>query len=247
MDSELSLVIPLIAEYDPAFAPHPATEAALNHSAARLRVRVRPEWTSTEALEVPLLKKAAALWIGPGSPYKNLPRTLAAIRFARENGIPCFGTCGGFQHIILEYARNMLGYRDAAHAEYDPYASRLFISSLACSAAGRSMPLEFVSGSRVASIYGTSSAVEEYYCNFGVNREYAGVLACGPLRVTGRDAEDEIRVVELPDHPFFIGTLFVPQTRSRPDAPHPLVTAFVRAAVTRAAERGLTHTHEVKT
>ncbi|HSP14733.1 MAG TPA: CTP synthase [Thermoanaerobaculia bacterium] len=240
MEDATTLVIPLIAEYDSTFAPHPATEAALNHSAVALGVSIRPQWMSTEVLDDGLIAEAAAIWIGPGSPYKNLRRTLAAIRIARENGIPCFGTCGGFQHIILEYARNVLGYRDAAHAEYDPYASRLFISSLACSLAGRSMALTFLPESRVASIYGSCSAEEEYYCNFGVNPEYAGVLTSGPLRVTGRDAEGEIRVVEWLDHPFFMGTLFVPQTRSRPGAPHPLVTAFLRAAVARSVTRSLT-------
>lgn len=92
------------------------------------------------------------MWVTPGSPYKNLEKTLWAIRFARENGIPCFGTCGGFQHMVLEYARNVLGYQDAQHAEYDPYASSLFISALACSLAGRTMELHFEPGSRVADI-----------------------------------------------------------------------------------------------
>ena len=96
--------------------------------------------------------------VAPGSPYKSLERTLAAIRYAREHGIPCFGTCGGFQHMLLEYARNVLGFQDAQHAEYDPYASNLFISQLACSLVGRRMELGFVPGSRVAAIYGAETA-----------------------------------------------------------------------------------------
>ena len=145
--------------------------------------------------------------------------------------MPCLGTCGGFQHIILEYARNVLNYTDATHAEYDPYASRLFISQLTCSLAGREMQLRFTAASRVAAWYGNTTAIEQYYCNFGVNPEYVSLLSSGDLKVVGCDAEGEVRAVELPDHRFFVGTLYVPQMRSRPDAPHPLVTAFSRAVL----------------
>jgi CTP synthase (UTP-ammonia lyase) len=137
------------------------------------------------------------------------------------------------QHLIIEYARNVLGFRDAAHAEYDPYASTLFISALTCSLAGREMALRLVPGSQVAKIYGATTAVERYYCNFGVHPDRVGVLASGPLQIVGSDAEGEVRVVELPGHPFFIGTLFVPQTGSTPERPHPLVSAFLTAVAAR--------------
>lgn len=131
--------------------------------------------------------------------------------------------------MIIEYARNSLGFKDARHAEYDPYASNLFITQLGCSLAGREMELTFSSGSRVAEIYGGTSAVEQYYCNFGVNPNYVSLLKSGALKITGSDSEGEIRVIEVPGHPFFLGTLFVPQTRSTAEQPHPLVTAFVKA------------------
>ena len=158
-----------------------------------------------------------------------MDRTLWAIRYAREHAIPTIGTCGGLQHIMLEYARNLLGFKDAQHAEYDPYASNLFISELACSLAGRQMELELVEGSKVAGIYGSTRAKEAYYCNFAVNPEYIEEIKNGPIRITGSDAEGEVRVIEYPDHPFFIATLFVPQTRSTSEKPHPLVNAFLTA------------------
>jgi CTP synthase (UTP-ammonia lyase) len=133
--------------------------------------------------------------------------------------------------MILEYARNVLGFSDAQHAEYEPMASRLFVSKLKCSLAGREMQLRFVPGSKSAGIYGGLSAVERYYCNFGVNPDQVALLKEGPLVVSGSDAEGEVRVIELPEHPFFMGTLYVPQARSTPGAPHPLVNAFVRAVV----------------
>ena len=131
--------------------------------------------------------------------------------------------------MLIEYARNVLGFQDAQHAEYDPYASNLFISQLACSLAGREMQLQLTAGSRVAAIYDALRVTERYYCNFGVNPEVVGTLKSGPMHFTGSDSEGEIRVLELPDHTFFVGTLFVPQTRSTSKAPHPLVTAFLRA------------------
>jgi CTP synthase (UTP-ammonia lyase) len=219
----------LLGEYDPAFAPHVATEAALRHSSLALSGHLVPEWVSTADVDESLLATASGIWVAPGSPYRSLEKTLAAIRYAREHDLPCLGTCGGFQHIILEYARNVLHYTDATHAEYDPYASRLFISRLTCSLAGREMRLRFTAASRVAAWYGNTTAIEQYYCNFGVNPESVSLLSSGELKVVGWDAEGEVRAVELPDHRFFVGTLYVPQMRSRPDAPHPLVTAFSRA------------------
>lgn len=227
--------IALLGEYTPTFPPHVSTNAAIEHSRNLLGVNINATWVSTENIDQQLFEHYSAVWVAPGSPYKSMEKTLWAIRYARENKIPCFGTCGGFQHIVIEYARNVLSFKDAQHAEYDPYASNLFISQLACSLAGREMQLNFVPGSQVAAIYGGLSAKEHYYCNFGVNPDCIRELKQGPLRISGSDAEGEIRVIELPSHPFLIGTLFVPQTRSTPERPHPLVTAFLEAVVGRAA------------
>jgi CTP synthase (UTP-ammonia lyase) len=223
--------IALLGEYEPTFPPHLATTSALMHSADALGVEVAATWLSTAKIADDLFCDFDAIWVAPGSPYKSMSRTLAAIRYARENRIPCFGTCGGFQHMLLEYARDVLGFQDAEHAEYDPSASNLFISALTCSLAGRRMRLRFVPGSRVAAIYGLESADEEYYCNFGVNPDKVPLLRRSALGISGFDAEGEVRVIELLDHPFFMGTLFVPQLRSTPTNPHPLVTAFIQAVV----------------
>ncbi|MCF7966273.1 MAG: gamma-glutamyl-gamma-aminobutyrate hydrolase family protein [Methylobacter tundripaludum] len=223
--------IALLGEYAPTFPPHISTDAAIRHARNLLNVEVTADWVSTEDISPTLFEQYSGIWVAPGSPYKSMELTLSAIRYARENKIPCFGTCGGFQHMVIEYARNVLGFKDAQHAEYDPYASSLFISQLACSLAGREMQLNFAPDSQVATIYGSLSAKERYYCNFGVNPDCIDELKQGPLNVSGADAEGEIRVIEHPDHPFFIGTLFVPQACSTPERPHPLVTAFLEAVV----------------
>jgi CTP synthase (UTP-ammonia lyase) len=225
--------IAIIGEFSPAFPPHAATNVACEISAAQLGGDFDWTWVSTADVSERTVEEVSGIWIAPGSPYKSLGNTLAVIRAARERRVPTLGTCGGCQHIILEYAKHVLGFQDAMHAEYDPYASNLFVSQLECSLVGRALPLRFKPGSRIAAIYGAETSVEEYYCNFGVNPDKIDVLASGELRITGSDAEGEVRVVELPEHPFYLGTLFVPQMRSTAERPHPVVNAFFAACQAR--------------
>ena len=221
--------IALIAEYDPLFEPHVATERALRHSAEKLNVEVEYDWISTDDLDSALFEKYEGIWVGPGSPYKNMAKIISTIQYARENDIPLIGTCGGFQHVILEIARNVLGFKDAEHAEYDPYGSKLFISELACSLAGREMQLSLVEGSKVAGFYGSTAVTEKYYCNFGVNPDYIEEIKKAPIKIVGSDSEGEVRVIEIPGNQFFVATLFVPQARSTQERPHPLVNSFVES------------------
>lgn len=226
--------IAIIADFDATSPSHVATEEALRHSVAALGVAVEPHWVGTRELAGPEGLRPLAgfqgLWIGPGSPYASMEGALSAIRFARETGLPLLGTCGGFQHLILEHARNVLGLDDAEHEESAPLASRLIISRLACSLVGREMTITLAPGSKLAEIYGETAVQEQYLCNFGVNPDHVIALRSGALAVVGSDAEGEVRVVEAPGHPFFAGALFLPQLRSTPAQPHPLVSAFVRAA-----------------
>src|SRR5262249_3166913 len=150
------------------------------------------------------------------------------------------GTCGGCQHALLEIARNCLGFADAQHAEYDPSASLLFISKLFCSLAGQEMPLKLVEGSLASQLYGDkTSVVEKYYCNFGLKREHEELLKTVRVRVSGTDVSEQAqanmedspaRIFELPEHPFFVATLFVPQVSSTVQEPHPIVTGFLQAS-----------------
>jgi CTP synthase (UTP-ammonia lyase) len=229
------LHIGVIGDFDESFAPHVATNAALTHSAEALGLQVSVDWLPTEPLEGDLGSVATAdvMWCAPGSPYRSLVGALAALRFGRENALPTLGTCGGCQHIILEFARNILGFNDAQHAEYDPYASRLFISALTCSLAGKTMPVNLKPGSVAARCYGQGRVAEQYYCDFGLNPTYRQTLEEGGLAVTGVDDNNEARVFELPGHPFYLATLFVPQTRSTAEKPHPLVTALLSAGANR--------------
>ncbi len=194
-----------------------------------MNIKVSVVWLPTAAQHD--YRLFSALWCAPGSPYKSLDGALTGVRYARENKVPLLGTCGGFQHVILEYARNVMGIQEAAHAEYDPYASQLFIQPLSCSLKGQTLPIQIRSGTLAALAYGSTSIEERYYCNFGLNPACQQALQDAGLLISGWDEQQEARIVEIADHPFYLATLFVPQSRSPEGEPHPLIVAFVQSAL----------------
>ncbi len=232
------LSIGVIGDYDPDNETHTATSDALGHSAMALGTGVDTTWVPTTAVGkaaeagdvAAVLATFDALLVAPGSPYESMAGALAAIEHARREGVPLLGTCGGMQHMVIEFARNVLGAVDVQHAEYDPYASNLFITPLSCSLFGRTMAVTVVPGTRAGDAYGTTSVTERYFCNFGVNPDVVDDLVGAGLVVSGTDEDGEVRIAELADAPFFVGTLFVPQASSSLVRPHPLVTALVAAA-----------------
>ena len=100
------------------------------------------------------------------------------------------------------------------------------------------MELNLIPNSEVASIYGKLQVKEKYYCNFGVNPKYIHFIRKGPISFVGSDSEGELRVLEYPEHRFFIGTLFVPQTNSTEKNPHPLVTGLLKAIINNKKPQG---------
>ena len=230
----------IIGDYSPGNPTHRATGDAIRHASDAIGVPFEADWIPTASLDTDpatTLEAFDGLWCAPGSPYASLAGALNGVRFARETGRPFLGTCGGFQHAVLEYARNVLGIADADHAEYDPYASNLFVSRLACSLKGRTMSVRIREGSLARAGYASAEAEEQYYCNFGLSPESEALLHDGGLVVVGVDQDGEARIVELADHRHFIATLFVPQVNSRPSRPHPLVLGFLNASLAASCER----------
>jgi len=166
----------------------------------------------------------------PASPYRDTEGALAAIRFAREAPRPFLGTCGGFQHALLEYARSVLGWADAEHGENAPTGNRLVITPLSCSLVEVGGNLRFDPDSRLARAYGCLESREEYHCRFGLNPALAQELTSGRLRAVGWDESGEVRAVELDGHPFFVATLFQPERAALQSRLPPAVRAFVAAA-----------------
>lgn len=225
--------IGIIGDFNEKFPPHKATNEALNHCAECLGVNLEIQWLPTKALEndvETVVSQFDGLWSAPGSPYNSMEGALNAIKFARENNVPFIGTCGGFQHVILEYARNVLDFKDAQHAEYDPYASNLFISALTCSLVGKILKIFVDRNSKAHVFYNKTEIEEHYYCNFGLNPDYQKLIDEGGLKVVGIDEQDEARIVEIPQNNFFIATLFVPQLSSSPEKPHQLIIEFLTHA-----------------
>jgi CTP synthase (UTP-ammonia lyase) len=220
--------IGIIGDFNPANPTHLMTQEAIQYAGAALDRPFHSDWLATEKQHD--YSAWDGLWGSPGSPYRSMENALSAIRYAREHAVPFLGTCGGFQHAVLEYPRNVAGIQEAAHEEYDPYASVLFLSRLSCSLVGKVMPVTIREGSRAAAIYGCSRSEEAYYCNFGLNPAYESVIEAHGLNISARDDAQEVRIVELPAHPFFLGTLFLPQARSNAGRPHPIVSAFCAAA-----------------
>jgi CTP synthase (UTP-ammonia lyase) len=226
--------IGLIGDRNPEVRAHAAIPRALALSAgASFAVECRWQPTPSLARDAPeRLAGLDGLWCVPGSPYASMDGALAGIRFARETGRPFLGTCGGFQHAVIEYARNVLGIAGADHAETSPDATVPFIAPLSCSLVGKTGTIHLRRGSKAAVFYGATEAVEEYHCSFGLNPQYRGRLDDGRMTVTGVDDEGGARVVELFGHPFYLATLFQPELSAlREEAPpHPLIVAFVRSA-----------------
>lgn len=238
-----TLSIGVIGDFDPALDSHPATVEAIEHAAVSLDARASVAWLSTPMLERVDLGQLSAfdgLWCAPGSPYQSLDGALRALRFARETDMALLGTCGGFQHMALELARDLAGIPDAHHAEYDGDAAELLIEPLSCSLAGRTMRVRLDAASRAAAAYGRLDVSERYSCSYGLSSAHQSRLREAGMLVAGTDDGGEVRVIELPDRRFWVATLFVPQLSSSAARPHPLIVAFVQAALGTSADHEVT-------
>lgn len=218
------LRLSLAGDYRANAVAHQAIPLALERAARWLNITVEAEWIASEKLAESDLRRSDAVWVVPGSPYHNDEAVFDTIRWARESGTPFLGSCGGFQYAVIEYARNVLGWHDASHAETDA-GGRMVIAPLSCSLVEQRGAVRFEPGSRIAAAYGTLESDEGYHCNFGVNPEFSAALGDNTLRITAWDDAGDVRGVELPDHPFFVATLFQSERAALQEKDSPLVIA----------------------
>ena len=229
--------IALVGDRSPDVASHARVPLLLDSLAERDRLVLDAYCIpSEEGADAVAVSGFDAVWVLPGSPYRSEEGVLAAIRTARVAGIPFLGTCGGFQHALLEYARDVCGLARVAHAENDPDADDFLIEPLACSLVGHEGVVTIEPGSLAQSVIGSERTVERYFCAYGPSRHLDTLRAHG-LRFSGYDEDGHVRVVELPGHPFFLASLFQPELSGDGSRPHPMVRALARAAVAHAARR----------
>ncbi|MFF9069646.1 hypothetical protein ACF09E_30280 [Streptomyces sp. NPDC014891] len=230
--------IALVGDRSPHVRSHVRIPVLLDALAEHEGLVLDAYWIPTGDAEAPgAVAGFDAVWVLPGSPYASEAGALAAIRTAREDGIPFLGTCGGFQHALLEFARAVCGLTGAAHAENDPSADAgdLLIAPLACSLVGHEGVVRVTPGSLAERALGAERTTERYHCDYGPDDRRLDTLRAHGMRFTGVDEEGGVRIAELPSHPFFLATLFQPELAGDGTRPHALVRALAVAAARHAA------------
>lgn len=232
------LSIALVGDFDPGIVAHRAIPLALLSAAQAAGLGLGFAWVASDAVGDPAhsLARFDGIWCVPGSPYRSMDGVLATIGFARGTQRPFMGTCGGFQHAVLEHARTDLGWVDAAHAETSPEAAEPVIALLECGLVEATRSIRFAADSRVSQAYGAQRATEGYRCRYGVVPERRKALFGGAMRAVafeesedGTLCEDIVHAVERSDHPFFVATLFQPERAVLRGDRVPLAEAFVNA------------------
>jgi CTP synthase (UTP-ammonia lyase) len=221
--------IALVGDRSPSVRAHARIPLLVDALRRRDDLVVDPYWVPSEAAHDGL-DGFDGIWVLPGSPYRDRDGALAAVRTARERGIPFLGTCGGFQHAVLELARDVCGIAGAGHAEYGEPAAEAIIVALECSLVGHEGAIRYAPGSLMQRIMGVERSVERYHCSYGLDPRYAEVLAAHGVRFTAHDDDGAARALELDGHPFFVGTLFQPELAGDGTRAHPVIRAFAAAA-----------------
>lgn len=233
---DVPVTVALIGDHDPSVTAHRAIPRALRLCARTTGHDVEVAWIGTDAIDpaAPDERLAGfdALWCVPASPYRSMDGAIAPIRYARTEGLPFLGTCGGFQQALIEYARNVLGLGGVGHSEVGGSGAHL-IALLSCALVETVARIDLAPGSRLARAYGSFSIFEEYRCSYGLDPAYRHALEEGGVRMVGLDAAGDVRAFELEAHPFYVGTLFQPERAALPGAAPPPVRAFLETAVAR--------------
>lgn len=218
---------------------------ALTHGGIANDARVEVRWVDAEHVErdgpTTYFSDVHGILVPGGFGDRGIEGKIAAIRFARERGVPFFGICLGMQCAVIEFARNVCGLGGANSVEFDADAPHPVIHLLpeqrGLAAKGGTMrlglyPVALTEHSLAARLYGRLLVHERHRHRYEVNNDYVRLLEKNGLSVSGIWAEKQlVEVIELPDHPYFIAGQFHPEFRSRPWDPHPLFAGFVQAAL----------------
>lgn len=221
--------IAILGDFNTNYKTHHALNDSILQCAGYLNQPIQGDWIDTDHFDAPAVFNDAyeGLWVAPGCPYKDMENVLDTIRYARTEGIPTLGNCGGFQHMIIEFARNVSGIENADHQEIHPEAQDPVISQLACSLVEKEEEVIITNtDSRLFQIIGQTHFTGSYFCSYGVNPLYREKLTGDGCLFTAYSKDGHIRAFELRSHPFFLGTLFQPALLSTATAPNPIILAF---------------------
>jgi CTP synthase len=243
--------IAVVGKYTSLVDSYKSVAEALVHGGIANDVSVEIAWLSSEDFEAgrpaDILDHFDGLLIPGGFGVRGVEGMLDAVRYAREREMPFFGICLGLQVAVIEYARNACGMAESHSSEFsgdlDQAVICLMDSQRNVTDMGGTMrlgayPARLRQGSRAHEAYGSLEISERHRHRYEVNNAYRDILAERGMRFSGLSPDGNlVEIIELPDHPWFLGCQFHPELKSRPMRAHPLFTAFIRAATQRAAYR----------
>jgi CTP synthase len=244
INPEHTVQVALVGKYAALHDSYLSIVEALTHGGAGIRGKVNISWIDADELTDEtvgqMLADVDGILVPGGFGMRGIEGKIVAVRHARENMIPYFGICLGMQVAIIEYARHVLGLTDAHSTEFDPRTANpvidLMPEQVGVDQLGGTMrlgqyPCILNEKSRAYEAYRESLIHERHRHRYEVNNDYRDVLVSGGMMMSGTSPDNRIvEMMELPDHPWFVGCQFHPEFKSRPNRPHPLFAGFVREA-----------------
>ncbi len=239
--------IAVVGKYTELVDSYKSIQQALIHGGVANDVGVEIDWLSSERYEsdhsVSELDAYDGILVPGGFGQRGIQGMVDAIQWAREAGVPFFGICLGLQCAVIDFARNVAGMEYSHSFEFDKDSPHpvicLMDSQLQVTTKGGTMrlgayPAKLVEGSRVAEIYGTDEISERHRHRYEFNNEYRAAFEESGMVFSAVSPDGQlVEMIEVPDHPWFIGCQFHPELKSRPTRPHPLFASFVEAAARR--------------
>jgi CTP synthase len=249
--SRPELTIGLVGKYVELHDAYISVAEALDHAGWYHDIDVRIKWINSEALETmneaEVLEDVEGIVVPGGFGHRGIEGKIKAASFARRKQIPYLGLCLGMQVAVIEIARNVLGLHEANSSEFDPNTTNpvidLMLTQRHISDKGGTMRLGnwvccLTAGTKAYQAYGEPIVFERHRHRYEFNNEYRKRMEAHGLVVSGRSADNSlVEVVELADHPWFVGSQFHPEFKSRPTRPHPLFRDFIGACVQEAHKR----------
>jgi len=227
--------IAILGDFNPVYETHHKLNESVKDIQKFLNMDIQFDWIATDIFDCKIVfekQNYKGLWVAPGSPYKDMENVLYTIKYAREFNIPTFGNCGGFQHMIIEFAKNECHIEKADHEETNPDSTEILIKRLTCSLVGEQELLQIIDPvSILYKAYNKKELVGKYFCSYGLNDKYLEILKSKGMKFTSISEDGSYRSFEIDTHPFFVGTLFQPALTSTTKESNPMIIEFVRQAL----------------